>query len=234
MTAVGGFVFDPSGNGRPDVTVRLFLDAPVGDRCGGSQTYGVNGYVASYTTGSDGFYFFWQKNLDNTGLATGTEHPRERVQVLHRAVRPDGSGRHGDALRPALLAGPLACRAPSATRSSTKRTSSSAARRASPTRASRRRLATAGRRGPSRSRLLDGFGNVMTVDTGGSSITSGIASGAGGVLTSATSLTKSLVQGTATWTDLKITGASGAYKLGADSSVSGVPDQTSLPINLTP
>ena len=73
--------------------------------------------------------------------------------------------------------------------------------------------------------LLDGFGNVMTVDTGGSSITLGIASGAGGVLTSATSLTKSLVQGTATWTDLKITGASGAYKLGADSSVSGVPDQ---------
>jgi hypothetical protein len=65
-------------------------------------------------------------------------------------------------------------------------------------------------------------------------ITLTIASGAGGMLTCATSLTKSLAQGTATWTDLKITGASGAYKLGADSSVTGVPDQQSLPINLTP
>ena len=53
------------------------------------------------------------------------------------------------------------------------------------------------------------------------------ASGPGG-------LTKALTQGVATWTDLKLSGATGVYKLGADSSVTGVPDETSLPINITP
>jgi hypothetical protein len=80
----------------------------------------------------------------------------------------------------------------------------------------------------------------MTMDSGGgaSSITVGLAtSPIGGVLSSASGpagLTKSLSQGVATWTDLKLSGATGVYKLDADSSVSGVPDETSLPINITP
>ena len=88
--------------------------------------------------------------------------------------------------------------------------------------------------------LLDGFGNVMTMDSGGgaSSITVGLASApVGGALSSASGpggLTKALTQGVATWTDLKLSGATGVYKLGADSSVTGVPDETSLPINITP
>ena len=71
MTAVGGFVFDTAGNGKPDVTVRLFSAPPSANRCG-TYGYGTNNLVASYTTGSDGFYFIWQKNVDNTGLVTGT------------------------------------------------------------------------------------------------------------------------------------------------------------------
>ena len=80
--------------------------------------------------------------------------------------------------------------------------------------------------------LLDGFGNVMTMDTGGgaSTIAVGVASGpAGGTLNSASGpggLTKSLSQGVATWTDLKLSAPTGVYKLKADSSVSGVPDET--------
>ena len=61
-----------------------------------------------------------------------------------------------------------------------------------------------------------------------------LASGAGGTLSSTSSLTKALVQGVATWTDLKITAPAGVYKLKSDSSVPGVPDETSLPINITP
>ncbi len=37
----------------------------------------------------------------------------------------------------------------------------------------------------------------------------------------------------ATWTDLKLSAPTGVYKLKADSSVSGVPDETSLPVNVT-
>jgi hypothetical protein len=52
-------------------------------------------------------------------------------------------------------------------------------------------------------------------------------------LSSSSSLTKSLVNGVATWTDIKLGSATGGYKLNADSSVSGVPDEVSLPINVT-
>jgi hypothetical protein len=40
--------------------------------------------------------------------------------------------------------------------------------------------------------------------------------------------------GYATWTDLKISSPTGVYKLNANSSVNGVPDEVSLPINMTP
>ena len=77
----------------------------------------------------------------------------------------------------------------------------------------------------------------MTMDTGGgaSSITLSLASGpAGGTLSPWTGLTKSLSAGVATWTNLTISAPTGVYKLKADSSVNGVPDETSLPINMTP
>ena len=79
----------------------------------------------------------------------------------------------------------------------------------------------------------------MTMDSGGgaSTITIGIASGpVGGSLSSASGpggLTRSLSQGVATWVDLKLSAPTGVYKLKADSSVTGVPDETSLPINVT-
>ena len=87
--------------------------------------------------------------------------------------------------------------------------------------------------------MLDGFGNVMTVDTGSdaSSITLSLQTpNAGGILSSATGpsgLTKKLVSGVATWTDLKISSPTSVYRLNADSTVNGIPDQLSLPINLT-
>jgi hypothetical protein len=81
--------------------------------------------------------------------------------------------------------------------------------------------------------LLDGFGNVMTADSGISTITLSLAQGTG-TLTSSSSLTKPLSSGYATWTDLKISSPTGVYKLNADSSVNGVPDEVSLPINMTP
>ena len=84
--------------------------------------------------------------------------------------------------------------------------------------------------------LLDGFGNVMTMDTGGGASTislSLVTPNNGGVLSSPTSLTKQLSQGVGTWTDLKISSPAGTYRLRADSSVGLIPDELSLPINVT-
>ena len=96
MTAVGGFVFDPSGNGRPDITVRVYKTVPTdANRC--NPTYddsAANAYGREprgwYTTGSDGFYFIWQKDDEHRRRFAGKQHAAERVQVLRRAVRPHG------------------------------------------------------------------------------------------------------------------------------------------------
>ena len=79
----------------------------------------------------------------------------------------------------------------------------------------------------------------MTIDTGSdaSSITLSLQTpNAGGILSSATGPSgsrRSSSQGVATWTDLKISSPTGVYRLNADSSVNGIPDELSLPINLT-
>ena len=124
MTAVGGFVFDPSGNGRANVTVRLFSAPPSVDRCG-SYGYGTNNLVASYLTGSDGFYFIWQKNLDNTPLGPEpTRSPRASSTIALCDLTVGGSAMPFD-----LLYWPARSMASTwATRSSTRRTSSSAVR----------------------------------------------------------------------------------------------------------
>ena len=72
-TAVGGFVFDPSGNGRTDITVRVYKTVPANaNRC--NPTYDDSAANASaanlaawYTTGSDGFYFIWQTAREHRG-----------------------------------------------------------------------------------------------------------------------------------------------------------------------
>ena len=104
MTAVGGFIFDPSGNGRGDVTVRVYSAPPSGDRCG-TYAYNANNYVASYTTGSDGFYFIWQKG-DNNNPASVTNNLASGLKY-YIALCDDDRWRHGDAVRPAVLAGPF-------------------------------------------------------------------------------------------------------------------------------
>ena len=78
--------------------------------------------------------------------------------------------------------------------------------------------------------LLDGYGDVMTVD---STSTITLTEDAGPGSLSTTTPTRTLSSGVATWSDLKITGATGIHKLNANSNVSGVPDEHSLPINIT-
>ena len=75
----------------------------------------------------------------------------------------------------------------------------------------------------------------MTVDSS-STVTMGIgAASPAGTLYTATP-TRTLASGVATWSDIKITSGSptGSYKLEGDSSVSGVSNALSLPINITP
>ena len=234
MTAVGGFVFDPSGNGRANVTVRLFSAPPSVDRCG-SYGYGTNNLVASYLTGSDGFYFIWQKNLDNTGLGTGTNSlaPGFKYYVALCDLTVGGTAMPFDKLY-----------WPARSMQSTlgnKEFDEEDFFVSGPTRLTYTSQPISGRVGRTlgtvKVALLDGFGNVMTMDTGGgaSSITLSLASGpAGGTLSPTTGLVKSLSAGVATWTNLVISAPAGVYKLNADSSVNGVPDETSLPINITP
>ena len=89
------FRLRPVRHGRTNVTVRLFSPLPSANRCNSDFAYGSGYYVASYMTGADGFYFIWQKDLDNTSLARH-QHLAERLQVLRRVVRLHrcpGSGR---------------------------------------------------------------------------------------------------------------------------------------------
>ena len=222
MTAVGGFVFDPSGNGRPDVTVRLFSAPPSGDRCG-TYAYGTNNYVASYTTGSDGFYFIWQKNVDNTPSSTGPTRCRAGTSTTSPcATSRTARQRHGDAVRPALLAGTLDVEHASATRNSTRRTSTSAARRACVLRAQPISGKMNKTLGTIKVALLDGFGNVMTMDSGGGASTitlSNLVGDPGGTAPSATDLTKPLSERCRDLDRPEVLAPAGVYHLDANSSV---------------
>ena len=235
MTAVGGFVFDPSGNGRSDVTVRLFSAPPSVDRCG-SYGFGVNNLVASYTTGSDGFYFIWQKNIDNTGLSSGTNTLANGFKYYIALCDLTAAPGSGTAMPFAQLYWPARSMVSTL---GNKEFDEEDFYVSGPTRLTYQAQPTSGRVSRTlttvKVALLDGFGNVMTIDTGplASSVTLSLASGTGGTLSSLSSLTKSLSNGVATWTDLKISSPAGVYKLNADSSVSGVPDEVGLPINIS-
>ncbi len=241
MTAVGGFVFDPSGAGRPNITVRLFTTPPSSsvDRCG-TYGFGTNGLVASYLTGSDGFYFIWQKNADNTSLSSGTNTLASGFKYYVALCDLTGAPGSGTAMPFAQLYWPA--RSMSNTLGN-KEFDEEDFFVSGPTQLTYTTQPISGKvnktLGTVKVALLDGFGNVMTMDSGGgaSTITIGIASGpVGGSLSSASGpggLTRSLSQGVATWVDLKLSAPTGVYKLKADSSVTGVPDETSLPINVT-
>jgi hypothetical protein len=237
MTAVGGFVFDPTGNGRPNITVRLFKTVPsASNRC--NPTYDDSMAQAQaanlagwYTTGADGFYFIWQKDINNN-VPVGTANTLPSGYKYYVALCDFTGG--GTAMPFAQLYWPA--RSMSSTLGN-KEFDEEDFFVSGPTRLEYKSEPISGRKnqtlGTVKVALLDGFGNVMTVDTGGSSITLSVFSGAGGMLTSSSSLTKWLSNGVATWTDLKISSPTGVYRLNADSSVSGVPDEVSLPINIT-
>ena len=184
MTAVGGFVFDPSGLGRAGVTVRLFSAPPSVDRCG-SYTYGANNLIASYTTASDGFYFFWQKLADNTSLSSGTNTLASGFKYYIALCDLTGAPGSGTALPFAQLYWPARSMANTL---GNKEFDEEDFFVSGPTRLEYTAQPISGKVNKTlptiKVALLDGFGNVMTMDTGStaSSVTLSIASGAGGTL----------------------------------------------------
>ncbi|HYO42618.1 MAG TPA: CSLREA domain-containing protein [Candidatus Limnocylindrales bacterium] len=237
VTAIGGFLFDAGANGLPDVTVRAFSSKPTGDACAPGLTYGTNGLVASYTTASDGFYFLWQKNVDNTGAMDGTntlasgykyhlalcdltaDHQALPFDQLYWPARSLSSTLGNKEFveadffvsgptRLAFLSQPLSGR--------TNRVLTSV-----------------------KVALVDAFGNVMTVDST-STVTISAVTAAGNSPALATTIASQpvspgalrLTAGTATWTGLKLT-AAGLYKLNVHSSVGGVPDGKGLAFTIT-
>ena len=85
--------------------------------------------------------------------------------------------------------------------------------------------------------LLDAFGNTLTVDSTSKVTLSAVtATGNSTALSSYYGtqplVDRTLLSGTASWTGLRFN-AAGLYKLNAASSVPGVPDEKSLPINIS-
>jgi hypothetical protein len=239
MTAVGGFVFDPSGAGRANVTVRLFKTAPSSsNRCNTAyddspaQAQAAN-LAGWYTTSSDGFYFIWQKDIDNTALSGGTNTLASGFKY-YVALCDFTSGT--TAMPFAQLYWPARSMSDSL---GNKEFDEEDFFVSGPTRLTYTAQPTSGKvnktLGQVKVALLDGFGNVMTMDTGSgaSSITLSLMPGPSGTLWTAT-FTRQLVNGVATWTDLKISAPADVYRLKAMSSISGIDDQSSLPINITP
>ena len=203
------------------------------DACQGSA-YGSGNFVASYTTGPDGFYYIWQKLVDNTGLSTGTNTLASGFKYYVALCDFTGDNH---AMPFAQLYWPA--RSMQSTLSN-KEFDEEDFFVSGPTRLAFQSQSISGRvnrtLGTTQVALLDGFGNVMTMDSGGgaSLITLSLDAGPGGTLSSLSSLTKQLSSGVASWYDLKISSPLGVYILNADSSVSGVPNETSLPINIGP
>jgi hypothetical protein len=233
MTAVGGFIFDPSGAGRANITVKVYSAPPSGDRCG-NYAFGSNNYVASYTTGSDGFYFIWIKNADNTSPpGTPTNTLASGFKYYIALCDQTGAPGTGVAMPFAQLYWPA--RSMQSTLGN-KEFDEEDFFVSGPTRLDYQAQPTSGRvgrvLGTVKVALLDGFGGVMTMDST-STITLSLAPGPLGTLSSATSLLKTLANGVATWTDLKISSPADVYKFKAHSSVTGITDEISLPVNIT-
>jgi hypothetical protein len=232
MTAIGGFVFDPSANGIENVTVRAFSSPPSGDRCAAIAPAGL---IAWTETDASGFYFLWKMGDNTTSGGTnnlpsgftyylalcdltgppgsGTAMPFAQAYWPARSL-PNKLGNKEFTVQDFYVSGPtrLTFQAQPLTVGQGKNMTLKVA-------------------------LLDGFGQVMTIDNGASTVTLSLDSGQGGTLSAASGLTKSLVKGVATWTDAKISATSaqyGNYVINARSSHwPYVPNLKSFTINVT-
>ena len=114
MTAVGGFVFDPSGNGRPDITVRVFKavaePAPTaatrlrrlgGERLGREPRRLVHDRLGRL------LLHLAEAARQHRGASRHATPSRAGSSTTSRCAtsRTRSGRRHGDAVRPALLAG---------------------------------------------------------------------------------------------------------------------------------
>jgi hypothetical protein len=229
VTALGGFLFDAGANGLPDITVRAFSSKPSSDACGSSVTP-----VASYTTGSDGFYFMWQIGSNNdTDTGTNTLPSGFKYYLALCDLTTDHH-----AMPFAQLYWPA--RSMSSTLNS-KEFDEEDFFVSGPTSLAFQSQPITGKKnvtmGTVKVALLDAFGNVVTVDsTSRVTLSAVTAAGNSTALTSVNSTqpltNRILSSGTASWTGLRLT-AAGLYKLNATSTVPGVPDEKSLPINIT-
>ena len=224
MTAIGGFAFNPSAMGIAGIDVRLWKTAQA-NYCAGTP-------FAQTTTGLDGFYFIWKNGADQSNPAltnldfgpkyyvalcdpnTGDNLGMPFAQKYWPARQMDHNlGNKEFVEEDFFVSGPT----------SLAFTSQPVGGRVN------RTLGTV------KVAVIDGFGQVLTLDTGAGASTITLSETGPGTLTSASSLTKSLSYGVATWTDLKLS-LVGLYQLVADASgpAATVPDETSLPINITP
>jgi hypothetical protein len=238
LTAVGGFAFDAGAQGIDGVTVRAFSVKPAGNACDPSLVAGTGTFMADYTTGPDGFYFLWQKGHNDgsgTGVNTLPSGYRYYLALCDLTAAPGA----GTVLPFDQLYWPARSMA------------STLGNRefveedffvSGPTRLAFQAQPTSGRvnrtLGTVKVALLDAFGNVMTVD-GTSRVTLSAVTSAGSstalvsTLASQPLLDRTLTAGTATWTGLRFT-ATGLFKIDADSSLGGIADERSLPINIGP
>ncbi len=235
-TSVGGFVFDPSANGRPDITVRLFSSTPSSaNRCNPGLAYGSGSLVASTATSADGFYFVSQTG-NNTGAPGPNTLPsgfKYYVALCDFTAAP-GSGT-------AMPFAPIYWPARSMSSSlGNKEFAEEDFYVSGPTSLAFTAQPVSGRvnrtLGTVKVSLMDGFGQVLTLDTGTGASTVTLSKAAGpGTLTSSSSLTKTMVQGVVTWTDLKLS-ATGVHELNADANgpAGSVPDKDSLPMSISP
>ncbi len=227
VTAVGGFVFSPSAIGVPGVNVRLWKTAQT-NFCSGTPW-------AQTTTGADGFYFIWKNGSDQTDAnpATLDYGPKYYVALCDPNTGDNIGMPFDQKYWPArqmdhtlgnkefdeedfFVSGPTSLAFTQQPVSGKKNTSMSTVKVS----------------------LIDGFGQVMTLDTGtgASTVTISKASGSAnpGTLSASSGLTKTMINGVVTWTDLRIN-AAGVLQLYADSAgpSGSVPPETSLPINIT-
>jgi hypothetical protein len=229
VTALGGFLFDASGAGRPDITVRAFSSTPAaGTAC--TTTTNLAGWSM---TGPDGFWFISQ--IGDNSVMGPNSLPSGFKYYLALCDFTVGQ----TAMPFAQMYWPG--RAMNHTLGS-KEFNEEDFFVSGPTRLAFQSQSIVGRKGINlgtvKVALLDAFGNIVTVDSTSKVTLSAVtAAGNSTALSSYYSASQPLVDrtlssGTASWTGLRFS-AAGLYKLNAASSVPGVPDEKSLPINIS-
>ncbi len=199
MTAIGGFVFDQNGKGIANAKVRLYATVPpAAKRCTAA------GRVAETTTDGNGFYFLWKRGANQSLPGAPGLLPGRRYYV---AVCTVGGVRSaywpGRSIGHKLGIGELGTQSFYLSR---------------PTHLGFSIQPIANRLGrtmyPVQVALLDQWNNPVSDST--SKVWISIASGPGGTLSGTT--TRTMVNGHATFGDLKISGgplAAGVYALRA-------------------